>query len=239
VKPGYGEEAADMIDALIHAEEVALLVVDSLACVIAAKEIEQSAEKFDVGTASILIKRICNKMVIALSEEGKRGHRPAVIFVNQTRHKIGVMFGDPETMPGGQTMKFLSSLTVRLYGKNVIEKTISPELPAYKDTAAVIKKSKVPITQSSFKYDMGLLPAVGVGKTNSWNVVSGHLKDMGVLSKVEKGSGWQLYGEVFPTLIPIQQRYLDDLAFAAKLHTAITASQSSKFFLLEAEGAAK
>lgn len=237
VKPAYGEEAVDLIDALIHAEEVAFMAVDSLAVVVASKEVEQSVEKFDVGTAAILVKRLCNKLVIALSLEARRGHRPAVVLINQTRMKIGVMFGDPETMPGGQTMKFLSSLTVRLYGKNKMDKTISPELPCYKETKAVIKKAKVPVTRYDFDYEMGLLPIVGVGKTNSWNTVLGHLKDMGVLSKTG-AKGWQLYGMEFPTLIPIQQRYEEDHVFRANLHAKITESQSGKFFLVEASGAA-
>lgn len=237
VKPAYGEEAVDLIDALIHAEEVAFLAVDSLAVVVSSKEVEQSVEKFDVGTAAILVKRLCNKLVIALSMEARRGHRPAVVLINQTRMKIGVMFGDPETMPGGQTMKFLSSLTVRLYGKNKMDKTISPELPAFKETKAVIKKAKVPVTRYDFDYEMGLLPQVGVGKTNSWNTVLGHLKDMGALSKLG-AKGWQLYGEEFPTLVPIQARYEDDQAFRTLLHTKITESQAGKFFLIEAEGAA-
>lgn len=236
VKPAYGEEAVDLIDALIRAEEVAFLCVDSLAVVVSSKEVEQSVEKFDVGTAAILVKRLCNKLVIALSLESRRGHTPAVVLINQTRMKIGVMFGDPETMPGGQTMKFLSSLTVRLYGKNKIDKSVSPELPAFKDTNAVIKKAKVPVTRYSFEYEMGLLPMVGVGKTNSWNTVSGHLKEMGALSKVPKG--WQLYGEEFPTLIPIQARYEADQKFRTLLHTRITEAQSDKFFLVEATGAA-
>lgn len=241
VKPAYGEEAVDLVDALIHAEEVALLVVDSLAVVVSSKEVEQSSEKFDVGTAAILVKRLCNKLVIALSNEARRGHTPAVILINQTRFKIGVMFGDPETMPGGQTMKFLSSLTVRLYGKNKIEKTISPDLPAWKETNAVIKKAKVAIARQTFTYDMSLIPQAGngVGTTNSWNVVSGHLKDLGYLSKVDKGQGWQLLGEEFKTLAPIQDRYDSDQQFANQLHQLIVDANKSQFTLVEASGAAQ
>ena len=162
VRPSYGEEAVDLIDALVRAEDVAMLVVDSLATVVSSKEIDQSVEKFDVGTASLLVKRLCNKLVIALATEAKRGHTPAVVLINQTRFKIGVMFGDPETMPGGQTMKFLSSLTVRLYGKNKIEKTISSELPAFKETTAVIKKAKVGVSKYNFDYDLCMLPHNGI-----------------------------------------------------------------------------
>lgn len=240
VKPSYGEEAVDLVDALVRAEEVALLVLDSLAVVVSSKEVEQSVEKFDVGTAAILVKRLCNKLVIALAEESRRGHTPAVILINQTRFKIGVMFGDPETMPGGQTMKFLSSLTVRLYGKNKVDKTINPDLPSWKDTKAVIKKAKIAIVRSDFDYEMAMLPSAGngVGTTASWNMVSGYLKDLGHLSKVEKGSGWQLLGEEFPTLVPIRDRYETDSAYSTALHQIIIDAHKGQFMLVEATGAA-
>lgn len=240
VKPSYGEEAVDLIDALIRAEDVALLVVDSLAVVISTKEIEQSAEKFDVGTTAILVKRMCNKLVLALSEEGKRGHAPAVILINQTRTKIGVMFGDPETMPGGQTMKFLSSLTVRLYGKNLIKKDVNPELPCFKETAAVIKKAKVPINRASFDYDLCMLAhdSLAVGDSDSWNKVSGMLKDLDVLKKAEKGGGWTLFGKHAPTLVMFQDTYEAEKEFAIKCQAVIIDAIKGQSFLMEAEGAA-
>lgn len=241
VRPSYGEEAVDLIDALVRAEDVAMLVVDSLATVVSSKEIDQSVEKFDVGTASLLVKRLCNKLVIALATESKRGHTPAVVLINQTRFKIGVMFGDPETMPGGQTMKFLSSLTVRLYGKNKIEKTISSELPAFKETTAVIKKAKVGVTKYNFEYDLCMLPHNGmiVGETKSWSTVSGYLKDMGALKKADKGSGWTLLGQTFPTLVMIQDQYESDDTYKMKLQSMVIKSFEGKHFTVEAEGAAK
>lgn len=241
VRPSYGEEAVDLIDALVRAEDVAMLVVDSLATVVSSKEIEQSVEKFDVGTASLLVKRLCNKLVIALATESKRNHTPAVVLINQTRFKIGVMFGDPETMPGGQTMKFLSSLTVRLYGKNKIEKSISSELPAFKDTTAVIKKAKVGVTKYNFEYELCMLPHNGmiVGETKSWSTVSGYLKDMGTLKKAEKGSGWTLLGKTFPTLVMIQDQYESDDDYKMKLQGLVIESFKGKHFTVEAEGAAK
>jgi recombination protein RecA len=239
VKPSYGEEAVDLVDALIRAEDVAFMVVDSLAVVLSTKEIEQSAEKFDVGTAAILVKRMCNKLVLALSQEGKRGHTPAVVLINQTRMKIGVMFGDPETMPGGQTMKFLSSLTVRLYGKNLIMKDVNPEVPAFKDTNAVIKKAKVPINRQSFEYQLCMYAhgSLSVGESDSWGKVSAMLKEMGVLAKAEKGGGWLLFGKHSPTLVGFQDDYESDKDFAIKCQNTVTAVASS--ILVAADGAAK
>lgn len=240
VRPSYGEEAVDLVDALIRAEDVAMLVVDSLATVVSSKEIDQSVEKFDVGTASLLVKRLCNKLVIALATESKRGHTPAVVLINQTRFKIGVMFGDPETMPGGQTMKFLSSLTVRLYGKNKIEKSISSELPAFKETTAVIKKAKVGVTKYNFDYDLCMFPHNGliVGETRSWSTVSGYLKDLGHLKKAEKGTGWTLLGKTYQTLVMIQDMYEAEDSFKLQLQKMVIDSFKGKSFTVEATGAA-
>jgi recombination protein RecA len=240
VKPGYGEEAVDMMTALIYAEDVAVMVADSVAVMISTKELDQSAEKFDVGTSAILIKRLCNKLVLALSEEGKRGHQPAVILVNQTRFKIGVMFGDPETMPGGQTLRFLASLIVRIYGKNLIKKDINPELPAFKETSAIVKKAKVPINRAAFTYDMCVYPhgSLGIGDTDSWSTVKSMMQEAGILKKADKGNGWTLFGKTSPTLVMFQDTYEAEKEFAIKCQTAVIEAHSGQGFLIAAEGAA-
>jgi recombination protein RecA len=242
VKPAYGEEAVDAMDAFLYADDVALVILDSLAVITSTKELEQSAEKFDVGTASILIKRMCNKIVIAQSVQARKGHFPAVILVNQIRMKIGVMFGDPETMPGGNTMKFLSSLTVRLYGKNVIDAKIHPDLPIFKDTSAVIKKAKVAVRQMSFEYKLCMTPHgdLSVGESDSWNSVSSHLKALNLLRKADKGTGWVLEGQGnFPTLVPLKDTYQAEREFALFLQKMVLDATAGQAFLIEAEGAAK
>lgn len=239
VKPGYGEECVDIVDALVRADDVALIVLDSIAVVTSSKEAEQSTEKFDVGTAAVLVKRLSNKLAIAFSLEARRGHRPAVIFINQTRFKIGVMFGDPETMPGGQTMKFLSSLTVRLYGKNKVIKEFHPGLPAFKDTTAVIKKAKVPVCMVGFEYNMALIDETNlpIGQSDSWNLVSGHLKSAGLL--VKNGTkGWGLFGEVQPTLGVYADRYLQDSGFQQRCQQEVIRLIGGQKVLVEATGLA-
>lgn len=235
IKPGYGEEAVDLIMAFLYASDVALVVVDSIAVMTAAKEVEKSAEGMDVGTASVLVKRLSNKIAICLSMEYRRGHSPAVIFVNQTRFKIGVMFGDPETMPGGQAMKFLSSLTVRLYGKNEMVKTIHPDLPVYKATNAVIKKAKVPVRAMNFEYKMAMMQTddLRVGQTDSWNTVCGYLKAHGQLVKGDKG-GWTVLGVTYPTQVSIQEKYLFDPDYQAKLQALAISCTGAAKFLVEA-----
>lgn len=235
VKPGYGEEAVDIIDALVRAEDVAIIVVDSLATIIASKEIEQSAEKFDVGTSSLLIKRMCNKVNNSLSQEAKRKHDPCVIFINQIRFKIGVMFGNPETQPGGQAMKFLASLIVRVSGKNKIVKEYNPDTPVLKEVHAQIIKSKVGIYRSVFDFEMALQPHgdLSVGETDSWGMVKNELQSAGLLKKPEKGTGYLLEGKLYPTLTVIGDTYNAEKAFAMHLQDLVIKKYSGTKFVID------
>lgn len=222
INGAYGEETVDLIDALIRAEDVAFLAVDSLASLVGIKEITQTTETADVGSSSLLIKRMCNKLMYAFNEEARRSHYPAVVLVNQVRYKIGTPPGmDPETIPGGITQWFLASLIVRLYGKNVVEKDIHPDLTAFKDTSAIIKKSKVPIMQNTFKYKQVMYAHEGmaVGDTDSWNMVAAHLKAMGSLENT--GKGWSLEGTLYPKLAPIEDRYRMDVLYRIHLQQLI------------------
>ena len=236
-KPSYGEQAVDMIDALVRASDVAFLAVDSIAVLVAARELEGSTEKADVGSAALLTKRLANKVAVALSEEQKRDHNIAVVFLNQTRFKIGVMFGDPETMPGGQTVKFNASLIVRLFGKNKMVKEISSQVPAFKETHAVIKKAKIGITQASFDYDMCMFEHDGLcpGETASFNAVKGYLQSAGYLKKSDKGQGWDLLGKNYPTQSVIQDTYYAEPAFANTLNGLVVKSQTLSLVAAEPE----
>ena len=237
VKPGYGEEAVDIVDALVRASDVGVVVIDSLATLVASKEIQQSAEKFDVGTSSILIKRMVNKVIIALAEEAKRGHYPAVIMINQIRFKIGVIMGDPTTTPGGKAKDFLSSLTLRLSGSNKMDKDAAVEIPAIKEIKARIKKAKIGVLQSVFEFDMYLqnIGDIKIGQSDSWNMVKGHLQQGGILRKPEKGTGWLLWDEKFDTLIPIANRYTSDTEFRVKLQQAVVSLYNGQKVLIETE----
>jgi recombination protein RecA len=235
VKPGYGEEAVDIIDALVQAEDVGILVVDSLATVVASKEIDGSVEKMDVGTAPTLVKRLVNKVTISLSKEAKRDHYPCVIFINQTRFKIGQMFGNPETMPGGQTMKFLSSLTIRVQGKNKIIKEFNPDIPVVKEVSARIVKAKIGIVKSEFSLDMALMPHgnLSVGETDSWTTVKNELQAAGLLVNTNTSKGWSLDGKFYSKLSMIQDTYYAEKAFALHLQKMVIALYSGQKMVMD------
>jgi recombination protein RecA len=238
--PGYGEEMVDMTIKLVQANDVAFLMVDSLGVVVSTAEIERSAEDADVGTAPMLVKRLVSKLVMAFEEERRRAHHPAVLFINQIRYKIGVRYGDPERMPGGQALLFLSSLTGRASSRKMMLKEVHPDLPAFMEMNMVIKKAKVPITSMNFEFKMCLYPhdTLKVGQTRSWNRVSDELKALGHLVKVPKG--WRLLKQEAPTLSVFEDTYDAEPEYARRLQQLVVAAYKDKMFLVEPKvGAAK
>ncbi len=230
VKPGYGEEAADIIVAVIAAEDVAMVIVDSLAAMISTAEIDKSMEKFDVGTSAILIKRMTNKVNNQLSAEAKRDHYPAVILINQIRYKVGVMFGNPETTPGGKNPHFLSALTVRVSGKNKIVGAVNPDKPSYKELTCDIIKAKVGIIRSHFEFDMAMFAHGDLlaGETKSWGLVKDELQAAGLLKKGPKEKGWELEGKVYPTQQVIEDTYYAEADFSLHLQQLVIAQYDGK-----------
>jgi len=118
-QPETGEAALDMCDALMRTKEVSLIVVDSLAQLVPAKEIEASAEDQFVGLQARLIGSFVRKAVSGLLTEKLRGHNVTLLFINQFRSKIGGWSptGDPLTEPGGKGLGFAYSLEVTMKNK--------------------------------------------------------------------------------------------------------------------------
>lgn len=112
----YLEQAFDMLVAMIRTGEVDLIVLDSLAALSPATETESSMEDQQMGVAA----RGNNKGLRKLTAEFNRivqsqAHAPAVVLINQMREKIGVMFGDPTTSPGGRGQEFFATLRIKVW----------------------------------------------------------------------------------------------------------------------------
>jgi recombination protein RecA len=116
VTPETGESAVDMTEGLIRSKETSIIVVDSIAALVPMKEVESSAEDQLVGEQARLVGKMVRKVTTALIEERKRNHEVTLVLLNQFRTKIGVMYGDPRTSPGGKALEFAA--TVHLVMKN-------------------------------------------------------------------------------------------------------------------------
>jgi len=121
-EPETGEIAVDMAEATISSQETSLLIVDSLAALVPNREVEGEASDSHVGLQSRLIGMLCRKLNVAMIHERMRGHKCAVLFVNQFRTKIGVFKGDNRTLPGGYAVEHFPSITWYMRNKEITGK---------------------------------------------------------------------------------------------------------------------
>lgn len=125
-QPDYGEQALEMVDMLIETGEIDLLIIDSVAAMIPKRELEGEMGDANVGVLAKMMSQGMRKLV------GKtKKTNTAVIFINQLREKIGVMFGSPEVTTGGRALKFAASVRIDIRrtgsvkkGEDVIANTV-------------------------------------------------------------------------------------------------------------------
>lgn len=116
VRPATAEEGIDIYDSLMRTGAVDLFILDSIAAMTPSKEIEESVEKWQQGLQARLINKFCRKTQSSVNSVAQEyGRVPTQLWINQLRMKIGVMFGNPETTPGGMGQGFVSSCEVKLW----------------------------------------------------------------------------------------------------------------------------
>lgn len=104
-QPDSGEEALDIVETMVDSGVVDLIIVDSVAALVPKAEIEGDMGDSHMGLQARLMSQACRKLTAKISKS-----KCTVVFINQLRHKIGVMFGSPETTTGGNALKFYASL---------------------------------------------------------------------------------------------------------------------------------
>lgn len=198
-KPDYGEAMIDMLEGLISSPECGIVVIDSIAAIVTTRELGQSAEKQDVGGSGLLMSKLIKKVVAAMSRARKAGYQPTFIAINQTRTKIGVMYGDPMTTPGGEGKNFAASLRIQIYGKGVIEAKFNKHLPCRKELIVTLKKWKFPVVHTKVEMDMAMIPHKGMqaGEIDEWKLFFRYMIDHKILVQEGKGSKevWVLGGK--------------------------------------------
>ena len=115
-QPDTGEQALEIAETLVRSNAVDLIVIDSVAALVPRAEIEGEMGDSFVGLQARLMSQALRKLTGAISKS-----KTCVIFINQIREKIGIMFGNPETTPGGRALKFYSSVRIDLRRIGTIE----------------------------------------------------------------------------------------------------------------------
>ncbi len=176
-QPDTGEQALEIADMLIRSGALDILVIDSVAALVPRAEIEGEMGDSHVGLQARLMSQALRKMTGAIS-----GSNTTVIFINQLREKIGVMFGSPETTTGGKALKFYAS--VRLDVRRIETLKDGPDAVGSRTRVKVVKnKMAPPFKQAEFD----VLYGEGISR-------EGGLIDMGVEHGfVRKSGSWYTY----------------------------------------------
>ena len=178
-QPDTGEQALEITDTLVRSGAVSMVVVDSVAALTPKSELEGDMGDHNVGVQARLMSQAMRKLTGSISRSNCM-----VIFINQIRMKIGVMFGSPETTTGGNALKFYSS--VRLDIRRIGAIKDRDEIVGNSTRVKVVKNKVAP----PFKQvEFDIMYGEGISKT-------GELLDLGVnAGVVEKSGAWYSYGD--------------------------------------------
>jgi recombination protein RecA len=179
-QPGSGEEAMHITEMLIRSNAVDVIVVDSVAALVPKKELEGEIGDSHVGLQARLMSQSMRKLTGAIAKS-----KTSVIFINQIREKIGVMFGNPETTPGGRALKFYSSCRIDV--RRIGQLKEGEEVVGQRVRAKVVKNKVAPPFRAA-EFDM--MHANGIS-------LAGDVLDLAIAQKMVVRSGaWFRYGEV-------------------------------------------
>lgn len=179
-QPDTGEQALEITEALVRSTAVDVIVIDSVAALVPRAEIEGEMGDAHVGLQARLMSQALRKLAAAIGRSGT-----AVIFINQLREKIGIVFGNPEVTPGGRALKFYASVRIDLRRVETIKQ--GNEAIGSHVKAKVVKNKVAPPFRSA---EFDIMFNHGISK-------EGNLIDLGLeLDLIKKAGAFLSYGDV-------------------------------------------
>ncbi len=171
-QPDTAEQALEITEKLVRSDAFDVVVIDSVAALVPRAEIEGEMGDTHVGLQARLMSQALRKLTAAIGRS-----RTAVIFINQLREKVGIMFGNPEVTPGGRALKFYSSVRIDLRRRDTLKH--GDEIVGSRVKAKVVK-NKVAPPFTTVEFD--IMFASGISR-------EGDLLDLGVAKDMIKKSG--------------------------------------------------
>ncbi|WP_370515274.1 recombinase RecA [Paracoccus sp. S-4012] len=220
-QPDTGEQALEIVDTLVRSGAVSLVVVDSVAALTPKSEIEGDMGDMQMGSQARLMSQAMRKLTASIGRSNCM-----VIFINQIRMKIGVMFGSPETTTGGNALKFYAS--VRLDIRRIGSVKDRDEVTGNQTRVKVVKNKVAPPFR---QVEFDIMYGEGISKV-------GELIDLGVKAGVvEKSGAWYSYGDqrIGQGRENAKQFLRDNPAMADEIEDRIRASHGLDFAVSEAE----
>ncbi|MFC1914284.1 recombinase RecA [Chloroflexota bacterium] len=179
-QPDTGEQALEITEALVRSGAIDVIVIDSVAALVPRVEIEGDMGEPQVGLQARLMSQALRKLAAAIGRSGT-----AVVFINQLREKVGIIFGNPEVTPGGRALKFYSSTRIDLRRIETIKQ--GNEAVGNRVRARVVKNKVAPPFRTA---EFDIMFDHGISK-------EGNLIDLGVeLGLVKKAGAFFSYGDI-------------------------------------------
>ena len=213
-QPDNGEQALEIAEHLISSGAIDIIVIDSVAALVPKAEIEGEMGDSKMGLHARLMSQALRKLTATISRSGC-----CVIFINQLRDKIGVMFGNPETTTGGNALKFYASVRIDIRKSGQLKE--GEEVIGSRTKVKIVKNKVAPPFR---KAEFDIIYGKGISKT-------GEIIDLGVeLNVIKKSGSWFAYGDtkLGQGRDAVKQMLDDNVELADELETKIVEALKTK-----------